>query len=107
MRLKFPKCVSVDTSTGELILECPENLVVDVMDRGIPGVIGPTFDLDLGKIITEIIKKQLDARNCNWSKDVPKIREWVPERSSGYDGYRNQQTGEWIYASEYDKRYRS
>lgn len=30
--------------------------------------------------------------------------EWVFERSSGYDGYRNTQTGEWVYESDYKKK---
>lgn len=35
-------------------------------------------------------------------KDVAE-NHWVFERSSGYAGYRNTQTGEWIYESEYKK----
>ena len=27
--------------------------------------------------------------------------DWVPERSSGYDGYRNTVTGDWRYAEEF------
>ena len=29
--------------------------------------------------------------------------EWVFERSSGYDGYRSNRTGEWIFATTYVK----
>jgi hypothetical protein len=35
-------------------------------------------------------------------KEVPQD-DWVFERSSGYAGYRNTQTGEWIYESEYKR----
>lgn len=30
---------------------------------------------------------------------------WVAERSSGYDGMRNTETGEWIYFAEWEKRH--
>ena len=30
--------------------------------------------------------------------------EWVPETSSGYTGYRNTKTGEWIYSKQFYKR---
>ncbi len=29
--------------------------------------------------------------------------EWVFERSSGYDGYRNTRTGKWVYASDFEE----
>lgn len=31
------------------------------------------------------------------------MNEWVFERSSGYDGYRSNRTGEWIFATTYVK----
>ena len=31
-------------------------------------------------------------------------QDWTFERSSGYAGYRNKTTGEWIYENEYTKR---
>lgn len=34
-------------------------------------------------------------------------KQWDFERSSGYSGYRNKSTGEWIYDSEYRKRKRA
>ncbi len=30
--------------------------------------------------------------------------EWVIECSSGYAGYRNKKTGEWLYVQEYNER---
>ena len=30
--------------------------------------------------------------------------DWKPERSSGYDGWRNTKTGEWIYDADYQRR---
>lgn len=30
--------------------------------------------------------------------------EWVVEYDSGYAGYRNQKTGEWLYVQEYNER---
>lgn len=102
MRIKFPKCVSVCTKTGDLILECPDNLVVQIMDRGVPGVIGPTFDLNVGEIITNVIKRQLeDSRLCNWTGF--NSHEWKFEVSSGYNGYRSKKTGVWIYESDYKR----
>tara|TARA_R110000737_G_scaffold351873_2_gene395496 strand:- start:1416 stop:1697 length:282 start_codon:yes stop_codon:yes gene_type:complete len=32
-----------------------------------------------------------------------KKQDWEFERSSGYGGYRNKHTGEWIYENEYNK----
>ena len=31
--------------------------------------------------------------------------DWSFERSSGYAGYRNAKTGDWIYESQYNKRF--
>ncbi len=105
MRIKFPGCVSICSQTGELILECPEKLVVTIMDRGIPGVIGPEFELDIGEIVTATVKSQLNAaRAGNWGRDNFNPDEWKYEVSSGYNGYRSQVTGEWIYESEYKSR---
>ena len=36
-------------------------------------------------------------------KEEPKQEDWVFERSSGYSGYRNKITGNWIYQTEYIK----
>lgn len=88
-----------------MIIECPEKLVVDILDRGIPGVIGPEFELDIGEIVTATIKSQLNAaRACNWGKLGFNPDEWKFQVSSGYNGYRNQITGDWIYESEYNRR---
>lgn len=37
-------------------------------------------------------------------KETFNKQDWTFERSSGYAGYRNKVTGEWIYETEYTKR---
>jgi len=43
------------------------------------------------------------ANSMFGKKEEPKQTDWVFEISSGYNGYRNKNTGDWIYESEYLK----